>query len=292
MAKEMKAADLIGKTIEAPEAGAKYVIKSVSEDGTKLITDYYLKGKDKPFECPITMTLLEANTKAGKWRLEGTDINPQTSTDEVEEVTDVTLDAIKPKMAEETAKTIEMPKKKSEGRGKKSETKAKKSDVSHQPSAAYHVQLLTSKKGRQWPKLYGFASEDEAKAMADRMADGISASWDYGMNDEGRESKTRHWHLKAVSKFCGLMQELCDALNRGDQAAIDKAVKASKEEQPNHGDRLAYSAGENHKPVPVMSAEDYAVEMIERLMRGEELPESIVKRLNPETVKAFISKAA
>ena len=92
---------------------------------------------------------------------------------------------------------------------------------------SYTVVLLPAKSGGVWPKMYGFRSEKEAKAMADKMPSSVSARWDYGQNGEGRETKTRHWYLTGGKRYCGVMQELADALNQGDRVAVaNVAAKA------------------------------------------------------------------
>lgn len=95
-------------------------------------------------------------------------------------------------------------------------------------ASAYSVVLLPTKDGGQWPKLYGFKSEEDAKAVADKLPKSVTASWDYGPNGEGRETKTRHWCLKMGKRYCDTAKQLCAALNSGDKKAIAKAIADSQ----------------------------------------------------------------
>ena len=107
---------------------------------------------------------------------------------------------------------------------KKQRTPKKPAPKADAKPAQYAVVLLPTKDGGQWPKLYGFANEQQAKAMADKLPNSITASWDYGPNGEGRETKTKHWCLKMGKRYCGVAKQLCDALNSGNAKAIAKAV--------------------------------------------------------------------
>ena len=175
-------------------------------------------------------------------------------------------------------------------------TKTQVQDSVPQASGAYRVVLVPSKDGSgQWPKLYGFQSEDEAEKMIKRMAKSIRNSWD---RDEQGEKR---FYIKGGKKYCDVFQELCNALNAGDKAAIDKACKrtvaiydgavadgkkkSSLSPDPSPKGKGS-AAGKAEKPAaPAMSDEDAAMfELFKRFMAGDK--EAMAK------VGAVLNKAA
>lgn len=235
--------------------------------------------------------------------------------EEVESVAvgEVTLDSIMPKMqAEEPAEekpavTVplgdhgtlviagvgsdkpkpEMPKRDKNGKFlKKSEDKPKVQDSVPQTLASYRVVLVPSKDGSgQWPKLYGFQSEDDAEKMVGKMAKSIRYSWD---RDEAGEKR---FYIKGGKKYCDVFQELCNALNAGDKAAIDKAckrtvaiydgavadgkaesaAKKAEREAAKVQEKPAKPSGKAEKPAaPAMSDEEQAMfDLFKKFMAGD-----------------------
>lgn len=174
-----------------------------------------------------------------------------------------------------------------------------------QASGAYRVVLVPSKDGSgQWPKLYGFQSEADAEKITKKMAKSIRNSWD---RDEQGEKR---FYIKAGKKYCDVFQELCNALNAGDKAAIDKACKRTvaiydgavadgkAESAAKKSEREVAKAQEKpavkpsvkaEKPAapatPAMSDEDAAMfELFKRFMAGDK--EAMAK------VGAVLNKAA
>ena len=154
-----------------------------------------------------------------------------------------------------------------------------------QASGAYRVVLVPSKDGSgQWPKLYGFQSEADAEKMTKKMAKSIRNSWD---RDEQGEKR---FYIKAGKKYCDVFQELCNALNAGDKAAIDKACKRTvaiydgavadgKKKSglsPNPSPKGKGSA--DAKPATSYSDQDVA-DMLRKVMAGGDVPENIKKLL-------------
>ena len=88
----------------------------------------------------------------------------------------------------------------------------------------YKSVALPAKNGGEWSKVYGFASEQEAQAMADRLPNSVRATWDYGENQEGRETKTRHYYLRFGVRYLDVAAELADALNQGDKVVVARVV--------------------------------------------------------------------
>ena len=75
MTENMKAADLIGKTIVVGDNQATIVIKSV--DGDKLSGEFTKDGKTTPMSFPVSQ--LHGMTEKGLWKLQTSDVSPQTS---------------------------------------------------------------------------------------------------------------------------------------------------------------------------------------------------------------------
>ena len=169
-------------------------------------------------------------------------------------------------------------------------------------SQTYRVVLVPSKDGSGcWPKLYGFDSEDAAEKMLKKMAKSIRNSWD---RDEQGEKR---FYIKGGKKYCDVFQELCNALNAGDKAAIDKACKRTvaiydgavadgkAESAAKKAEREAAKAqeksakpatGKAEKPAaPAMSDEEQAMfDLFKRFMAGDK--EAMAK------VGAVLNKAA
>lgn len=193
-------------------------------------------------------------------------------------VGEVTVDSIMPVMQAEEPKTEEKP--------------AVTVRLKKKTPEVYRVVLVPSKDGSgQWPKLYGFDSEDAAEKMTKKMAKSIRNSWD---RDEQGEKR---FYIKGGKKYCDVFQELADALNSGDKAAIDKACKRSvaiydgavadgkAESAAKKAEREAAKAqekpaakpakpsGKTEKPAtaaPAMSAEDAAMfDLFKKFMAGD-----------------------
>lgn len=169
-------------------------------------------------------------------------------------------------------------------------------------SQTYRVVLVPSKDGSGcWPKLYGFDSEDAAEKMLKKMAKSIRNSWD---RDEQGEKR---FYIKGGKKYCDVFQELCNALNAGDKAAIDKACrrtiaiydgavadgkaesaakKAEREAAKAQEKPAAKPSGKTEKPAaPAMSNEEQAMfDLFKRFMAGDK--EAMAK------VGAVLNKAA
>jgi len=157
--------------------------------------------------------------------------------------------------------------------------KRKVQDSVPQASGAYRVVLVPSKDGSgQWPKLYGFQSEDAAEKMIKRMAKSIRNSWD---RDEDGEKR---FYIKGGKKYCDVFQELCNALNAGDKAAIDKACKRTVAIYDGAvADGKAESAAKKAEREVAKAATSYSdqdvADMLRKVMAGGDVPENIKKLL-------------
>ena len=256
MAQNVKAADLIGKEIIMGTTGAKYVVKSVAED--KLICDFENPTQGMSSKnMPVPFANVQKFIADGKWTV--ADANEAATTDvtteaDVQEVQDI-VPVVTPKAASERGQNGTRSdsaereqarpevKAKSDG-GSKTADVPQTSDIKPQTSAkvepikatvkpepkpkaksvvgsTYRVELLPTKDGQKWPKLYGFKDESEAKKTAGKMAKTVTYSWD---RDEQGEKR---YYLKGGKKYCEVFQQLADALNAGNRAAIERACMAS-----------------------------------------------------------------
>ena len=146
-------------------------------------------------------------------------------------------------------------------------------------NGTYSVVLMNAKDGGEWPKLYGFKTEKDAEKMVGKMAKSIRNSWDYG------ENKQKRYYIKAGKKYCEVFQQLADALNKGDQAAVANACKASvaiyegavasgkAEREAKRAER------EPAEPAPKCYTNEDVAAMLRKVMAGGDVPEDIKKLL-------------
>lgn len=147
---------------------------------------------------------------------------------------------------------------------------------------SYTVVLLPAKSGGVWPKMYGFRSEKDAKAMAEKMPSSVTARWDYGQNGEGRETKTKHWYLTGGKRYCGVMQELVDALNKGDRVTVANvaakacgvyaAVVADGKQNDKKGETKKAAQDlkpANLKPETKVYTEQEVADLMQRVLKGD-----------------------
>ena len=154
-----------------------------------------------------------------------------------------------------------------------------------QASGAYRVVLVPSKDGSgQWPKLYGFQSEADAEKITKKMAKSIRNSWD---RDEQGEKR---FYIKGGKKYCDVFQELCNALNAGDEAAIDKACKRTvaiydgavadgKKKSSLSPDPSPKGKGSAAGKAATSYSDQDVADMLRKVMAGGDVPENIKKLL-------------
>ena len=99
--------------------------------------------------------------------------------------------------------------------------KNNKNNESVNTSAVYSVTTYTTKKGGTASLLFGFPTQEDAQAVADKCAKSINATWRYSDTGEKR------YALSLGTRYGDTAKTLCDALNAGDKKAIDKACKDS-----------------------------------------------------------------
>ena len=214
----------------------KRLVRRGSTELASTATNNNPNNNEKPSTTMATKNINESKNAA-----------QQQVTNEVESVSvgEVTLDSIMPTMTPisepepaEPAKAVTLKRKTTLRKKNEAPVQSEPAEpIASEPAApvqakarpSYTVLLLPAKSGGEWPKMYGFKSEKEAKAVADKMPGSVRASWDYGQNGEGRETKTRHWYLSAGKRYCGVMQELAAALTQGDRAAVARVCAKAHE---------------------------------------------------------------
>ena len=87
----------------------------------------------------------------------------------------------------------------------------------------YNVVSYTTKKGGTACYIMGFKTEAAAKAIADKACKTVGNTWRY--NDKGEKV----YALSFGSRYCDIASQLCDALNKGDKTAADKAIAQTHE---------------------------------------------------------------
>lgn len=220
MAKELKAADLIGKTIVVGENIATIEIKGVKDNGN--LDGVFKKGDAAPMAMPVTMANLQAMLERGVWKIQG-EAPKATETkadDDVQEVEDV--QPTKPN-AKEDVKPAE---KKAAPKGEKSKDKPKDKPKAEKPKAEKQkpevvsdgkltYETYTSSKGKQCARILGFKEDDAAyKNAADIHG---SASWNTTKNG-------RVLYVAFGPRYAAAAKQVCDALNAGKSFDDCKAI--------------------------------------------------------------------
>ena len=272
MAKEMKAADLIGKVLVLSDGKSKYVIKSV--DGDKLSAEFS-RGEGAAANVSLTVAQVESMISAGKaaWSddvVQGSKVQGSSETvEEVEEVSAITPTkpvattvAIEPKKKEDgRGKKEDGRGKKEEGRGKKEDGRGKKSDVSHQPSALKY-ETYQNKKGKTCARIVGFREDDAAYQQATEL---------HGSATYETKKGEKVYLLIFGPRYAEAAKEVCQVLNEGKtladcKAIIDKATADRQQQREEWKARRAEPTGYSDKDV---------AEMLKKIMAGGDIPENI-----------------
>ena len=320
----MKAADLIGKEIIMGTTGAKYVVNSVKGDKLICDFENPTQGMSSK-NMPVPFANVQKFIADGKWTVADaneaatTDVTTEADVQEVQDIVPVvtpraksdggskTADApqtsdIKPQTSNQPAvvkpigehgtlvvggvpKPGESADKPKQEKPKQDKPKQEKPQAKSVAGSTYRVELLPTKDGKQWPKLYGFKDENGAKKLAGKMAKTVTYSWD---RDEQGEKR---FYLKGGKKYCETFQQLADALNAGDKDAVAKVCKATVavyEGARSEGRKKSEGRGKTediHQPSAIShqtskgySSEDVAA-MLRKVLAGGDVPEDIKKLL-------------
>lgn len=90
------------------------------------------------------------------------------------------------------------------------------------PKATYSVEEYTTKKGKTAALLFGFATLEDAQALAGKMSKTVSATWRYDA-----DRKEKRYALSLGARYVTLAHVLCGALNKGDKELIASTCKES-----------------------------------------------------------------
>lgn len=264
MAKEMKAADLIGKVLVLGGGSAKYVIKGA--EGDKLQCEF-IRGDSTPVNLTMPMSQIETILNSGKGAWEGDasdtetktapETNGATATDDVEEVTDV-----QPQKPKKKDPTPTLPK----GGRKKAKDVKPETCKPETKSAKLTYSTYTNKKGKTCAKIIGFGENDAAYVNA---AD-LHGSATYERDKDGN----KEFYLAFGPKYAAAAKEVCDALNAGKsfddcQAIIDKATeeRAAKRDEwkAKREERKAAAA----EPKGKVYTEAEVADLLKRVIAGD-----------------------
>lgn len=278
MAKNVNAQEYVGKVLVLSDGKSKYVIKSV--DGDKLSAEFS-RGEGAAANVSLTVAQVESMISAGKAAWSDDEPDPEAVGELVYDTTSATVEEVEEVSAitptKPVAQTVDM-KPKAKNEKPKGEKKGEKKTTDPAPTMCgestgkYAFSTYTTKKGKTQGRISGFAAEDDAYVNGHDLhgspypVDGVLC-------------------LSFSKAYTPWAKQMCDALNEG--KSVDD-LKAMLEQFD--ADRTQPS-----QPAAEPAAEDkdaYAVQMLETLMKGEKLPEAIVKRLNPDLVKKFINKMA
>lgn len=220
MAKNLKAADLIGKVIIVGDNIATITVKSV--EGETLKCEF--KNGDRPaVPMPISVEQVESNIKVGIWKLEGaaetaTESATATATaeepiaqaeaaseDDVQEVEDIEPAKPEEPIAEEEpakAKTVKMESAKPKKSDKKSE--AKPTAETGETAGTLKYTTYTTSKGKTGAKITGLKETDAAYQQAGEIHG--SASWE---NKNGKKL----YYIAFGPKYAEAAKSICQVLN-------------------------------------------------------------------------------
>lgn len=152
----------------------------------------------------------------------------------------------------------------------------------------YTIQEYTTKKGGTAYLLFGFESKEAAEAVAEKCSKTVSASW--RRNEKGEQL----FCLSLGTRYGEVAKAICDALNKGDQKAIDKACAASKDvyelavaagkaEREAKKQERAEAKAEKAAAKAGAAAKGYSdkdvAAMLSKIMAGGDIPEGVRKHM-------------
>ena len=216
MATNFKAADLIGKTIVVGDNQATIVIKSV--DGDKLSGEFTKDGTTTPMSFPIGQ--LQGMTEKGLWKIQTSDVGPQTSAitteADVAEVNDI-MPKVTPKKT-----TTDSTDKTDKPAAKPKQNKPKAKTQTSIPQTSYVYSTYQTSKGKTGAKITGVSETDDAY----QQAAAIHASASYERDKDGN----KQFYLCFGPRYAEAAKQVCELLNAGKPiedaiAIIDKATE-------------------------------------------------------------------
>ena len=262
MAENVKAADLIGKTIVVGDNTATIVIKSA--DGDKLTAEFK-RGDAPAVTMPLPLSQVEKMMADGVWKIadgaQSAAETKATASDDVEEVTDVKPEKPKAKEPNGKAKTVKMgePKAKTDKpKGKQEKPKAEKPKAE---TARFTYETYTTSKGKTGAKIHGLNESDAAYQMAAT----IHASGSYTKDKDGNKL----CYLCFGPKYAEAAKLVCRAMNDGKGIKELQAI-TEKPTQPTSA---------SAQPAGKVYTEQEVAEMLKKIMAGGDIPEDIKKAM-------------
>lgn len=171
-----------------------------------------------------------------------------------------------------------------QGKGGKKKGAPKKSAPKNE-TPNFSVVTYTTKKGGTAGYVMGFKDEQAAKVVADAACKTVGVTWRY--NDK----KVRIYGLSFGTRYMDVARDLCEALNKGDKAAVSKAIakthdiyaaaveagnmereKVKKLKSEKAKEEKAKELAKVKKANGLYSMADIAA-MMKRAMAGEDVPE-------------------
>ena len=212
MANEVKAADLIGKTIVNKEGTMKYHV--INADGDNLQVEF-LRGDNPPVNMPMPVSQVE-KLLAGGWTIAAEE--HATGNDSVEDVTDVNPEPVKVRVKVKTPKT--KAKVKAEP---KPETEPK-NESPKKEVGKYTFEEYTTAKGKTGAKIMGVQETDAVY----QQASSIHAAASFTRDKKG----TKHFYLCFGPRYLDAARQVCAEMNAGKGLEELKAiVDAATEER-------------------------------------------------------------
>ena len=161
----------------------------------------------------------------------------------------------------------------------------------------------TTKKGDTAPQIIGFGGEDDPRWQSHKDAGHKWVSASYRRDLSGNKV----YILLFGTRYMDVAKALCGAYNTNDVSAWRRAQdaciaiyeQAQRDGKARWEEKKAQWAAARSEKLKVKSEELAAAEsaekqvaaMLEKLMKGEDVPESILKHINPEVLAKF-AKAA
>ena len=250
MAENVKAADLIGKTIV--NGNMKYV---VTEDiGDEKIKVEFTSGDRAPVAMPMRVEQVD-KLLAGGWKFaDGTTATETKASDDVEEVEDIKPE--KPK-----AKTVKMGEPKAKTDKPKGKQEKPKADKPKAETARFTYETYTTSKGKTGAKIHGLNESDAAYQMAAT----IHASGSYTKDKDGNKL----CYLCFGPKYAEAAKLVCRAMNDGKGIKELQAI-TEKPTQPTSA---------SAQPAGKVYTEQEVAEMLKKIMAGGDIPEDIKKAM-------------
>lgn len=243
MAKNVKAADLIGKVIV--NGNMKYRVINV--DGDKLQVEF-TSGDRAPVAMPMPVAQVE-KLLAGGWKFaDGTTATETKASDDVEEVEDIKPEKPKAKTVKMDEPKTEKPQGKAKG-GKSQGQAPDSSQAANQKSQTPRFTYSTyqNKKGKTCAKIAGFKDDDAVYQKE-------TATALHGSPMGGS--------LLFGKAYVAFAKQLCDALNEGKSIDECKAMLAKYDEKRASDKAQAKAEGKVY-------TEQEVVELVERIIAGD-----------------------